>query len=115
MDNGGIGLPRVFGRAQVIKWRAFHRSLTVDSQVRKAITDILHRTLMDSNPTAHLNILHLPDSWQPQLRLLARSLIKWMLESSLSMPQQIAHTPSQIALQQRNQFSIQAVAQSIHL
>ena len=115
IDHGGIGLPRVSDRAQVMKWRAFHRSLAVGSHPHQAITDILNRLPHETPPGLPIQILQTPPAWKPRLRLLARSLVEWLTQSGLVLAQTTHETPLQAATRQRNRISLQSVAQDIHL
>jgi len=114
-ESGGVGLPRVSDRAQVMKWRAFHRSLAVGGHPFQAITAFLHRIPHDTAPHLPIRSLTLPPRWKPQLRLVARSLVEWLTQSGLALSQATHETPQQIITRHRNCISLQSVAQKIHL
>ena len=114
-DHGGVGLPRVSDRAQVMKWRAFHRSLAVGGPPNQAISAIFNRIPQDTTPALPIKYLHIPPRWRPHLRLLVRSLVEWLQQSGLALSQHTHETPQQREAKRRNCISLQSVAQAIHL
>ena len=84
-DKGGIGLPRLSDRAQIMKWRAFHRSLAVGNQPARAITSFLSRLPTGQLQSQPITYIHLPSNWKPRLKLVARSLVEWLQESHLTV------------------------------
>jgi hypothetical protein len=113
--NGGVGLPRLSDRAQVMKWRAFHRSLAVGQSAAKAIAGILSRLPHSSHSDLPLSYINIPPLWHPYRKLIARSLIDWLSQSGLLLTQCTAETPQQTMDRQRNITSITTIAKAIHL
>ena len=113
--KGGVGLPRFSDRAQVMKWRAFHRSLAVGHQPAQAINAILHRLPTQMHPSLPLVHHVLPPKWTSHQKLTARSLAEWLSESGLTAAYTTAFTEDQLQARARNVISLDQVAKTIHL
>jgi hypothetical protein len=115
LDKGGIGLPRLSDRTQVMKWRAFQRSLAVGHQPARAINDILSRLPITTSSQQPMEFIPHGRHWKPMNRLLARSLIDWLHESGITLVRTTALTMEQQAARERNVVTLNEVARKIHL
>ena len=68
LDKGGIGLPRLSDRTQVMKWRAFQRSIAVGHRSARAICEILSRLPTHTSPDQPIQSIPPCQHWKPQAR-----------------------------------------------
>ena len=113
--SGGVGLPRLSDRVQVMKWRAFHRSTAVGLHPEQAINELLSRLPGLPHTTLPIFSIQIPPDWYPNRKLIARSLVQWLHQSGLELTRCLPETPLQEAVRARNHTSLSKVAKKIHL
>ena len=114
---GGVGIPRLSDRAQVMKWEAMLRCMAVGRVSLNSVNTILRRVPGPKHPPrTPIKTIRPPNQWSaPYGHIMARSLVSWAHRSGLQLASRVYESPEEERAQIRNQTSIQEVAELLHL
>jgi len=116
-SKGGVGLPRLSDRSQVMKWEAMLRCMAVGRDPLTSVNTILDRVPGPVHPPdTPLRFIEPPVKWPSSKKhIFARSLVEWSKESGLQLASRVYETPEEERAQIRNNTSLQELAEHLHL